>query len=149
MALDKKTSEEKTKRTFCETHGCKWITAGRKCQMLGTLSGGPESKHWLCLWHYDTQSYPEITQSFEEFTKWRDMDRKTYPKDCEYSGLYVNDNLVWACILGKKERREYVKAMIAIEKEIEMSSGRINKTKPDTVEVSVQKVANSFDEIPF
>ncbi len=61
----------------------------------------------------------------------------------------MNENLILACILGKEQRIEYVKAMIAIEKEIEMSSGRINKTKPDTVEVSVQKVANSFDEIPF
>ena len=150
MALDKKNSEEKKKHTFFETHGCKWITAGRKCQMLGTMSS--ESKHWLCMWHFTAQSSPENIQNFEEFTAWRDKDREIYPRVWEYSGLYVNDNLVWACILGKEQRKEYVMAMIAIEKELEISVKGNNKST-NVPEVSAQKLAISFkgedNEVPF
>jgi len=145
MALDKENSEEKKKRTFLEAYGCKWTTAGRKCQMLGTISRIGNSNDGLCSWHFTAQSNPESIQSFEEFTAWREKDRETYPRVWEHSSLYVNDNLVWACILGKEQRKEYVKTMIEIEKEIEISAGTkgIKKTS-ETPEVSAQKLANSF-----
>jgi len=150
MALDKENSEEKKKRTFFDAYGCKWTTAGRKCQMLGAMTSDVGSQHLFCAWHFIARSNPNILQSFEEFTAWREKDRETYPKVWEHSGLYVNDNLVWACILGKEQRSEYVKSMIAIEGEIEIVVKEINKTAlPTPPEFSAQKLANSFDDLPF
>ncbi len=153
------TKEEKTDspatradkhKAYLKRYLCTYRTAGRRCQLLaGHEDHGPESG--LCGWHWITQGTPRLVQNYEEFVKYREHDRQTYPKEYQQAAVYVDDELVWTCILGKDQRREFVRALIAIENECEeelFGKSRHKETvdNPPTPEVSVQKYAES---LPF
>ena len=139
--------------SFLKTHLCTFRTAGRRCQMLGGhIDNG--SENGSCSWHWLSQSTPEFLQDREEFIKYRDRDRNTYPKDWAHAGLYVDDELAWACTLGKEQHIEFARAERAIENECDEEvfgdKGRGSKEatpdQPPTPEVSVQQYAKN---LPF
>ena len=122
MAFSKKDKTESpaTKegkyKAFLAKQLCTFQTAGRRCQMLGGhVDHGSESR--LCDWHWLYQSIPNLLQDYDEFVRYRDKERKTYAREWQHSILFVDDALVWACILGKEQRREFVRANRAIEAE--------------------------------
>jgi len=144
-----KNPAERYKR-FLDVHLCTFRTAGRRCQMLGDhIDHGSEYR--LCGWHWLNQGTPDMLQNYEEFVRYRDMDRKTYTKEWLQASLYVDDKIVWACILGKEQRREFTRALRTIENECDEEifgnprhKGTIDY--PPTPEVSVKKYAES---LPF
>ena len=102
------TTQEDKYKAFLKRHLCKFQTAGRHCQMLAQhVDRGPESG--LCGWHWINQDTPNLLQDNEEFVRYRNMDRQTYPKEWLQAFLYVDDAIVWACILGKEQRKEFVR----------------------------------------
>jgi len=138
------TTAEKLKR-FRDVYLCTFRTAGRRCQMLGPHIDH-DSEHRLCTWHWLSQSTPELLQNQEEFIRYRKTDREGYPKEWLQASLYVDDDLVWACILGKEQRREFVRALRVVENEIDNKESKNVSDAPQTPEVSVQKYAES---LPF
>jgi len=67
-------------KAFLKAHLCTFQTAGRRCQMLGAhIDKGSEYR--LCNWHWLNQSTPKLLQDYEEFVRYRNMDRQTYPKE--------------------------------------------------------------------
>ena len=147
------TTQEDKYKAFLKRHLCKFQTAGRHCQMLAQhVDRGPESG--LCGWHWINQDTPNLLQDNEEFVRYRNMDRQTYPKEWLQASLYVDDAIVWACILGKEQRREFVRALRVVEnecdKEVFGKEGRGPKNQsldhPPTPEVSVQEYA---ERLPF
>lgn len=131
---------------------CTFQTAGRRCQMLGGhIDHG--SKHGLCSWHWLNQSTPKLLQDYDEFVRYRNADRHIYPEEWLQASLYVDDAIVWACILGKEQRREFVRALRVVENKCDKEvfvEGRNSKEmlsdNPPTPEVSVQKFAAN---LPF
>jgi len=156
MALDKKSEEKPTNpadkyKDFLAKMLCTFRTAGRRCQILGAhVDSGSEYR--LCDWHWLCQSTPNLLQDREEFIAYRDRDRQTYPKDWLSASLYVDDEIVWSCTLGKEQRREFVRALRVVENECDEyvfgkseDRGKVFDDTP-TPETSVQEyVAN----LPF
>ena len=150
MALDKKekiespsTPADKLKR-FLDIYLCTFRTAGRRCQMLGGhVDHG--SDHRLCTWHWLNQATPDMLQNHEEFIRFREVDREGYPKEWLHASLYVDDDIVWDCILGKEQRKEFVRALRVVEKEIDGKKGE-DILDPPTPEVSIKEYA---DSLPF
>jgi len=140
-------------KAFLKRHLCTFQTAGRRCQILGGHEDrGPESV--LCDWHWLYMSNPNLLQDYDEFVRYRDRDRETYPKEWLQASLYVDDKIVWACILGKEQRKEFIRALRVVEnecdKEVFGKEGRDPKDSsldhPPTPEVSVQEYA---EKLPF
>jgi len=138
---------------FLKKSLCMFRTAGRRCQMLAQhVDRGPESG--LCGWHWINQDTPNLLQDYEEFVRYRNMDRETYPKEWLHASLYVDDAIVWACILGKEQRKEFIRALRVVEikcdEEVFGKEGRDPKDSsldhPPTPEVSVQEYA---EKLPF
>ena len=130
-------------KTFLARQLCTFRTAGRRCQMLGGhIDNGSEYR--LCSWHWLCQSTPELLQNRDEFIAYRDRDRQTYPKEWLSASLYVDDEIVWACTLGKEQRKEFVRAMRVIENECDAKGTPIEN--PPTPEVSIKQYAES---LPF
>ena len=93
---------------------CTFKTAGRRCQILAQ-HGAIGAKNGLCGWHWINQSTPRLLQNYEEFVRYRNKDRETYPKEWLQASLYVDDAIVWACILGKEQRKEFIRALRVVE----------------------------------
>ncbi len=134
---------------FLKEHLCTFQTAGRRCQMLGGhIDNG--SKYRLCSWHWLGQNTPRLLQDYEEFVRYRDKDRQTYPKEWLQASCHIDDKIVWACILGKEQRKEFVRALRVVEKECDKEAGRGVKDPssdhPPSPEVSVQEYA---EKLPF
>jgi len=151
MALDKKekmdspsTPADKLKR-FLDVHLCTFRTAGRRCQMLGAHKDHG-SEYRLCSWHWLNQATPELLQNHEEFIRYREVDREGYPEEWLHATLYVDDEIVWACILGKEQRMEFVRALRVVENKIDGKNGQNVSDHPPTPEVSIKKYA---DSLPF
>jgi len=101
-------------KAFLKAYLCTFQTAGRRCQMLGGhIDRGSENR--LCSWHWLNQDTPQLLQDYEEFVRYRDQDRETYPKEWLQASLYIDDKIVWACILGKEQRKEFVRALRVVE----------------------------------
>jgi len=141
-------------KAFLEIHLCTFRTAGRRCQILAAHMDDHGDKYGLCGWHWLNQSTPKLFQDYEEFVRYRNRDRQTYPKEWLQASLYVDDAIVWACILGKEQRREFVRALRVVENECEKevfgkeSLGPKDQSfdHPPTPEVSVQEYA---ERLPF
>ena len=137
-------------KAFLKRHLCSFQTAGRRCQILGGHEDhGPGSQ--LCSWHWLNQSTPQFLQDREEFIKYRCKDRQTYSRDWLQASLYVEDDLVWACTLGKEQHAEFARALRVVENECdkevfgENSRGTISDIPPPP-ETSVQEYAEA---LPF
>jgi len=138
---------------FLKKYLCIFQTAGRRCQMLGAHTDHG-SEYRLCSWHWLNQSTPKLLQDYDEFIRCRNMDRETYEEEWLQASLYVDDAIVWACILGKEQRKEFVRALRVVENECDKNvfggAGRGDKEfvldHPPTPEVSVQEYA---DKLPF
>ncbi len=140
-------------KAFLKRHLCTFRTAGRRCQMLGGHEDrGPESA--LCSWHWLNQGTPEFLQDYEEFKKYRQQDRDQYPKEWQWASCYVDDDLAWACTLGKEQRIEFAQAVRAIEnkcdEEVFGKDGRRSKKSvsnhPPPPEISVKQYKKT---LPF
>ena len=138
---------------FLKEKLCTFKTAGRRCQMLGGhIDHGSEYR--LCSWHWLNQSTPKLLQDYDEFVRWRNMDRETYEEEWLQASLYVDDAIVWACLLGKEQRKEFVRALRVVENECDKKvfggAGRGDKDftleHPPTPKVSVQEYA---EKLPF
>ena len=159
MAIEKEkakdlSDKEKYER-YLQKNLCTFRTANRRCQILAQHYELSDKKleYGLCGWHWLNQNTPKLLQDYEEFVKYRDRDRETYPKEWLQASLYVDDAIVWACILGKEQRKEFIRAVRAIENECDKELfGKSRNSKnatldnPPTPEVSVQEYAES---LPF
>jgi len=150
---DAPTSPADKYKAFLKRHLCTFQTAGRRCQMLGGHEDlGPYSA--LCSWHWLNQGTSQFLQDYEEFKKYRQRDRDQYPKDWLWASCYVDDDLAWACTLGKEQHIEFARALRVVEnecdKEVFGEGGRGPKEfvleHPPTPEVSVQEYA---EKLPF
>jgi len=131
---------------FLKKYLCTFQTAGRRCQMLGGHIDN-DSEYRLCSWHWLNQSTPKLLQDYDEFVRYRNMDRETYPKEWLQASLYIDDEIVWACILGQEKRKEFVRALRVVENECDKEEGRgVVSGHPQTPEVSVQEYA---EKLPF
>jgi len=143
-------------KAFLKIHLCTFLTAGRRCQMLAEHYelNDTNSKYGLCGWHWINKNTPKLLQDYEEFVRYRNMDRETYPKESLQASLYVDDAIVWACILGKEQRKEFIRALRVVEikcdEEVFGKEGRGPKDSsldhPPTPEISVQEYA---EKLPF
>ena len=136
--------------SFLKKYLCTFQTAGRRCQMLGAHIDN-DSEYRLCSWHWLNQSTPKLLQDYDEFVRYRNMDRETYAEEWLQASLYVDDEIVWACILGKEQRKEFVRVLRVVENECDKNvfgeEGRgVVSGHPQTPEVSVQEYAN---KLPF
>jgi len=138
--------------SFLKRHLCTFRTAGRRCQILGGHEDRGEGSG-LCSWHWLNQNTPEFLQDYKEFKKYRQSDRDQYPKEWQWSSCYVDDDLTWACTLGKEQHIEFDRALRVVENECdEKVFGKGHDSKdavsdhPPTPEVSVQKYA---ENLPF
>jgi len=138
-------------KAFLKKSLCMFLTAGRRCQMLAQhVDRGPESG--LCGWHWINQDTPKLLQDYEEFVRYRNMDRETYPKEWLQASLYVDDAIVWACILGKEQRKEFIRALRVVENECdkkvfgEDGSKEFVSDHPPTPEISVEEYRK---KLPF
>lgn len=143
---DSPTSPADKYTAFLKRHLCSFMTAGRRCQMLG---GHEDRGHGsqLCSWHWLNQGTPQFLQDREEFVKHRCQDRETYSRDWLQASCYVDDDLAWACTLGKEQQIEFARAVRVIENECdkEVFGGQRNPNPPSPG-VSVQKYE---DSLPF
>ncbi len=135
---------------FLNKYLCTFKTAGRRCQMLaGHYDLGAETG--LCGWHWINSGTPKLLQDYDEFVRYRDRDRQSYPKEWLQASLYVEDAIVWACILGKEQRKEFMRALRVVENKCDQEvfgkndRGTIPENPPPP-EVSVQEYAES---LPF
>ncbi len=157
MSLDKDKDQQKKPVTsvdkytaYLKANLCTFQTAGRRCQMLaGHYDLGAEIG--LCGWHWINSSTPKLLQDYDEFVRYRDRDRESYPQEWLQASLYVEDAIVWACILGKEQRKEFMRALRVVEskcdKEVFGKNGRGTISEnPPPPEVSVQEYAES---LPF
>lgn len=140
---------------FLKENLCTFQTANRRCQMLVVHYelADKKLKHGLCSWHWLNQNTPKLLQDYDEFVRYRNADRQIYSEEWLQASLYVDDAIVWACILGKEQRREFVRALRVVENKCDkevFGEGRNSKEmlsdNPPTPEVSVQKFAES---LPF
>jgi len=140
-------------KAFLQRNLCTFQTGGRRCQIIGGhIDRDPKSR--LCDWHWLNQSTPQFLQDYEEFKKYRQLDRDQYPKEWLQASCYVEDELAWACTLGKEQHIEFSRAVRAIENECDKevfgkgSGGGKESTldHPPPPEVSVEQYKNS---LPF
>jgi len=138
---------------FLKRNLCTFQTAGRRCQIIGGhIDHGP--KYRLCDWHWLNQSTPQFLQNREEFLKFREVERKTYPKEWSQASVCIDDDLAWACTLGKEQQIEFARAVRVIENECDEEvfgrDGRGPKKHisdhPPSPEVSVKEYENT---LPF
>ncbi len=131
---------------FLKANLCTFQTAARRCQMLAEHYD-LGAKTGLCGWHWVNSSTPKLLQDYEEFVRFKNKDRQTYPKEWLQASLYVDDEIVWTCILGKEQRKEFTKALRVIENECDKEVfGGPRNPNPPSPEVSVQKYK---DSLPF
>jgi len=111
---------------------------------------GPDSA--LCSWHWLNQGTPQFLQDYEEFIKYRCRDRQTYPREWGQASCYVDDDLAWACTLGKEQHIEFSRAIRAIENECDEEIFGKSRSKnptldhPPTPKISVQEYEKT---LPF
>lgn len=151
--VDKPISQKDKYEAFLQRNLCTFQTAGRRCQVIGGhIDNG--SKYRLCDWHWLNQSTPQFLQDYEEFVKFRETERKTYQKEWLQASLYIDDDLAWACTLGKEQHIEFSRAVRVIEnkcnKEVfgKDNPGAKESTfdHPPSPEVSVEQYKNN---LPF
>lgn len=98
----------KSREDFLEKYQCKYLTADRQCQLIGTAKKSNEYANIYCNWHDLVIEKPMDAQSLDRFKEWRESQRNEYDLSEFNILLYLDDDTVWKAITGKLLHVEFM-----------------------------------------